>query len=143
MNLTCFLNNLAASKKAKGGKLNPKGLSEKQIEDMVDDAVGMIEEIQNNGNGIEKSSVEIKASKPLSQVKKGDKIIIDGNEYEVDAHYVLIDHGGTKEMAVELFNVSDEEVQLRYFNDQVESTLELYELEEIMYLKKPMKKIEW
>lgn len=133
----------AAGKKVKGSKLNPKGLSEKQIEDMVDDAVGMIEEIQNNGNGIEKSSVEIKASKPLSQVKKGDKIVIDGNEYEVDAHYVLIDHGGTKEMAIELFNTNEEEVQLRYFNDQVESTLELYELEEIMYLKKPMKRVEW
>ena len=110
---------------------------------MVDDAVGMIEEIQNDGNGIEKSSVEIKASKPLLQVKKGDKMFIDGNEYEVDAHYVLIDHGGTNEMAIELFNTNEEEVQLRYFNDQVESTLELYELEEIMYLKKPMKKIEW
>ncbi len=86
----------------------------------------------------------IKASKPISQIKKSDKIKIDGKEYEVDAHYVLINHGTTKEMAIELFEPkADKDYQLRYFNDQVETTLDFYELDEILYNKKPFKKIEW
>ena len=70
-------------------------------------------------------------------------MIIDGNNCEVDTHYVLIDHGSTKEMAIELFDSNEKDYQLRYFSDQVEVTLDLYELQEIMYFKKPMKKIEW
>ena len=86
----------------------------------------------------------IKGSKPISQLKKGDKIKIDGNEYEVDAHYVLIDHGKTKEMTIELFDKkTDKDYQLRYFSDQVETSLEFYALEEIVYVRKPFQKIEW
>ncbi len=87
--------------------------------------------------------IEIKASKPISEIKKGDKIKIDGKSYEVDAHYVLIDHGSTKEMVIELFDSSDKDYQLRYFNDQVNETLDFYELEEIIYEKKPFENIEW
>src|SRR3989344_3953628 len=81
-------------------------------------------------------------SKPR-KIRKGDKIKIDGKDYEVDEHYVLIDHGTTKEMAIELFDKNDKDYQLRYFNDQMESTMELYELQEIMFIKKPFNKIEW
>jgi len=35
-------------------------------------------------------------------VHPGDKIKVDGIEFEVDAHYVLIDHGKTKEMTIEI-----------------------------------------
>ncbi|MEK6892916.1 MAG: hypothetical protein AABX07_01815 [Nanoarchaeota archaeon] len=86
----------------------------------------------------------IKASKPIKQIKKGDKLKIDGKEYEVDAQYVLIDHGTTKEMTIELFDSkTDKDYQLRYFDDQVETTIDFYELNEILYNKKPFKKIEW
>jgi hypothetical protein len=133
---------------SKERKEKQKGFSEKQIEKMVDDAVEMIEEMQNGAKGEEgidgREPVEIKASRPIAQIKKGDKIKIDEKEYEVDAHYVLIDHGNTKEMALEIFDPqTDKDYQLRYFNDQLETTLELYELEEIMYFKKPFRKIEW
>ena len=87
--------------------------------------------------------IEIKASKPISEIKKGDKIKIDGKSYEVDAHYVLIDHGSTREMVIELFDSNDKDYQLRYFNDQVNETLDFYELEEIIYEKKPFENIEW
>lgn len=91
---------------------------------------------------IDDEKKSIKASKPISKIKKGDKIKIDGKNYEVDAHYVLIDHGTTKEMAIELV-LGDDDFQIRYFDDQVERTLEFYELDEIIYNKKPFSKIEW
>ncbi|MEK6928374.1 MAG: hypothetical protein AABW65_00250 [Nanoarchaeota archaeon] len=88
-------------------------------------------------------NISVKASKQISEIKKGNKVKIDGKDYEVDAHYVLIDHAGTKEMAIELFDKEDKDYQLRYFSDQVEKTLELYELQEIIYVKKQFSKIEW
>ena len=91
---------------------------------------------------IDDEKKSIKASKPISKIKKGDKIKIDGKNYEVDAHYVLIDHGTTKEMAIELV-LGDDDFQIRYFDDQVERTLEFYELDEIIYNKKSFSKIEW
>jgi len=89
--------------------------------------------------------VEIKQSKSVDKVKKGDKIKVDGKECEVDAHYVLIDHGTTKEMAIEFFDKkTDKDYQIRYFSDQVQDTLEFYELQgEIMYVKKECSKVEW
>ena len=92
----------------------------------------------------DENEVEIKASKPISGIKKGDKIKVDGKILEVDAHYVLIEHGKTKEMAIELFDSkTDEDFQVRYFNDNVENSIEFYELDEIVYNKKEIKKIEW
>lgn len=109
-------------------------------------------ELNSEINAVEKqidrveaqNPVNVKASKPISKVVKGSIVKIDGISYEVDAHYVLIEHGTTKEMTIELFNPkTDKDYQLRYFNDQVESTLEFYELQEILYLRREFKKIEW
>jgi hypothetical protein len=81
--------------------------------------------------------------KDIEKLKRGDKIKVDGKEYEVDGHYVLIDHGKTKEMAIEIF-LGDDDFQLRYFEGDVENTMEFYALEgEIMFVKKEAKKVEW
>ena len=93
---------------------------------------------------IELDKVELKGNKPIAQIKKGDKIKVDGIEFEVDAHYVLIDHGKTKEMTIEIFNPkTDKDFQLRYFSDRAETSMEFYELLEILYSKRPIKKLEW
>lgn len=92
--------------------------------------------------------MQIKKSKPLEKITKGEIVTVDGKKLEVDSHYVLIDHGRTKEMCVELFDPKAPEgegdYQLRYFNDQIEETLEFYELiKSVMYEKREVKKIEW
>ena len=88
--------------------------------------------------------IAIKSSKPISELKKGDKIKADSLTLEVDAHYILIDHENTKEMAIELFDTKkDKDYQLRYFSDNVENSLQFYELDEIVYNKIEVKKIEW
>lgn len=116
------------------------GMSEEELDGEIDG----IERTTGSLSGSSGGDYTIKASKSITQVKKGDKMIIDGQTLEVDAHYVLIDHGSTKEMALELFDPkTDREFQLRYFDDQIESTLELYELQEIMYVKRPFMKISW
>jgi preprotein translocase subunit SecD len=117
-----------------------KGMSEDEIEEDLEEAEEEISSINN----VEPGEYILSNSKPISKVKKGDKIRIDGKEYEVDSHYVLIDHGTTKEMAIELFDSkSDKDYQLRYFDDQIETTMEFYELQEIMYIKKPFSKIDF
>ncbi len=119
-----------------------KGMSEEELDqdlDMVEDAINHIEE-----NSQSSEAPKITASKPISKLKKGDKIIVDGKEMEVDAHYLLMDNGTTKEMALEIFDPkTDKDYQIRYFDDQVEQTLELYELQDIMYFKKPCQKVSW
>ena len=110
-------------------------------DEMSDELDGIEKEIK--GNEKHSNEITIKASKPITKIRKGDKIKIDGEGYEVDQHYVLMNHKNTKEMAIELFDKNDKDFQLRYFDDQVESTLDFYELREIMYFKKPMHKIEW
>lgn len=88
--------------------------------------------------------VEIKASKPIDKIKKGDKIKVDSLTLEVDAHYVLIVHGSTKEMAIELFDPKTEkDYQLRYFPNQLETSMEFFELDEIIYNKIDIEKVEW
>jgi NhaP-type Na+/H+ and K+/H+ antiporter len=87
-----------------------------------------------------------KQSKPIAKLKKGDKIKVDGHTLEVDDHYVFIKHKDTTEMILELFNPKTEkEYQLRYFDDQVESSLEFYYLQnEFQYVKaESIKEIEW
>ena len=123
--------------KAKKNDIEEEGIDGEELEKELG---GIEEEINNSA---EKGEIKIKASKPLSKIKKGDKIRIDGTQYEVDSHYVLMDHKNTKEMAIELFDKNDKDYQLRYFDDQAESTLEFYGLQEIMYFKKPFVKIEW
>lgn len=111
---------------------------------------GVDEDLEAEVNAIEKKrnsevegDIKIKGSKAISQLKKGDKVKIDGNECEVDAHSMLMDHDGTKEMALDVFDKKDKDYQIRYFADQVERTMDVYELQEIIYVKKPVKKIEW
>ena len=88
--------------------------------------------------------VTIKASKSIAQVKKGDKIKVDGKVLEVDAHYVFEDYKTTKEMLIELFDPkTDKDYQLRYFNDQIEETIKFYELKEIVYDEVEANNIEW
>ena len=90
------------------------------------------------------SEIKIKASKPIKEIKKGDQIKVDSLTLEVDSHYVMIDHGSTKEMAIELFDKkTDKDFQIRYFSDQVETSLQFFKLEEIVYNKIEIKKIEW
>lgn len=115
-----------------------------KVEEEMEEAEEEVEELSKveNGNNVQ-GEITIKASKPIVKVKKGDKVWVDGKEYEVDQHYVLIDHGATKEMAIELFDKNDKDYQLRYFNDQVETTMEFYELQEILYVKKVISKVEW
>ncbi|MBS3065447.1 hypothetical protein J4229_00140 [Candidatus Pacearchaeota archaeon] len=114
-------------------------ISEKEIERELDEI-----ESENNGSDNDLRDVKIKSSKEISKLGKGDKVKIDDIEYEVDSHYVLIDHGTTKEMAIEVFDKNEGDYQIRYFNDQVERTIDFYELQgEIMFVKKPFKKIEW
>lgn len=87
---------------------------------------------------------KVEGSKPIEKIKKGDKIKIDSVTLEVDAHIVLIDHGTTREMAIECFDPkTDKDYQIRYFSDQVDTSLEVYALEEIVYNKINVKKIEW
>jgi len=123
-----------AKKAKKEGKI-----TEKELDKELDE----IEE-KFEGSGEIKRAIKIKASKDISKVKKGDKIKVDGVEYEVDAHYALIEHPANKEMAIEVFDKNDKDYQIRYFNDQAEGTIDFYELQgEIMFVKKPFSKIEW
>jgi len=88
--------------------------------------------------------VKVKASKLIGDLKKGDKIKVDSLSLEVDAHEVMIDHGSTKEMVLEVFDAkTDKDYQIRYFDDQVETSLQFYELKEILYERQDFKKIEW
>jgi NhaP-type Na+/H+ and K+/H+ antiporter len=89
--------------------------------------------------------VTVKGSKDISKIVKGDVMKVDSLTLEVDSQYVMIDHGETKEMTIELFDKkTDKDYQIRYFNDNVENSVEFYELKEIMYSKMPeVKKIEW
>ncbi len=126
------------AKKSKG-KGNEGGVSKKEIEKEIEE---IEEKFEGAGDEIDRE-ITIKASKPIAQIKKGDKVKVDGKEYEVDSHYVLIEHPSNKEMAIEVFS-GDSDFQIRYFNDQVERTIDFYELQgEIMFVKKPFKKIEW
>ena len=91
------------------------------------------------------SEIKIKSSKPISELKKGDKIKIDSLNLEVDAHIVMIEHSKTtKEMAIECFDPkTDKDYQIRYFSNQPEDSIQCYELEEIIYNKLDVKKVEW
>jgi len=88
--------------------------------------------------------VTIKKSKPVDKIVKGDKVKVDGKTYEVDGHYVMIDHGENQEMVIEVFDSKlDKDYQIRYFSDRVEESMDFYELKEIVYSKIEIKKIEW
>jgi len=84
-------------------------------------------------------------SKVIGKLGEGDKVWINGKEMVVDKQYLMQDHGNTKEMIVEVFNPeSEREYQLRYFDDQVESSLEVYELVgDFQYVRREPKTIAW
>ncbi len=86
-----------------------------------------------------------KRSKPIGKLKEGDKLWINEKEMRVDKHFLFQDHGDTKEMIVEVFNPANErEYQVRYFDDQVESSIEVYELmDEFQYVRREAKMISW
>jgi hypothetical protein len=87
----------------------------------------------------------LKQSKALGKLKKGDKIFINGKEMKVDSQYVFVKHEKMNEMIIEFFNPgNDREYQLRYFDDQMERSLEVYELqEEFQYVRREPKTIAW
>ena len=92
----------------------------------------------------EESEIQINASKPIAKLKKGDKIKVDSLNLEIDSHEIIIEHGSTKEMAIECFDPkTDKDYQIRYFSDQIETSIEVYRLDEIIYNRVPIKKIEW
>lgn len=121
----------AESKPRKIKKKKDKEDEEEKVEGKKDLNMDRGESVQVKGKNIEK-------------LKKGDKIRVDGKELEIDAHYVMIDHGSTKEMAIECFNPkTDEDYQIRYFSDNVDNSMEFYKLDEIIYNRIQVKKIEW
>lgn len=78
-------------------------------------------------------------------MKEGDSFFINGKELKVDKQFLLQDHGDTKEMVVEIFNPENErEYQVRYFDDQIESSLEVYELlNNFQYVRREPKIVAW
>ena len=86
-----------------------------------------------------------KKSKDLTKLKEGDKLWINGKEMKVDKHYLFQDHGNTKEMIIEVFNPeSEREYQVRYFDDQIDSSIEVYELQgDFQYVRREPKSISW
>ena len=87
----------------------------------------------------------LKQSKAIGELKKGDKVFVNGKEMLVDSQFLFIDHGKTKEMIIEFFNeASEREYQLRYFSGQIESSIEIYELQsDFQYVRREPKTLEW
>ena len=86
-----------------------------------------------------------KQSKPLMKLTEGDKFFINGKEMRVDKQYLFQDHGAMKEWIIEIFNEANErEYQVRYFDDQVDSSIEIFELvEDFEYVRREPKKVSW
>lgn len=86
-----------------------------------------------------------KQSKPIAKIKKGDKMWINDKEMVVDEHYLFMDHKTTKEMIIEVYNPeSEREYQIRYFDDQVDTSIEVYELQgDFQYFKREPKTLAW
>ncbi len=86
-----------------------------------------------------------KQSKALPEVCEGDSFFINGSEMKVDKQYLFLNHGNTKEMIIEVFNPKNErEYQIRYFDDQIESSIEIYELVgDFQYLRREAKSVAW
>lgn len=86
-----------------------------------------------------------KKSKPIEKLKEGDSIFFNGKEMKIDKQYLFQEHENMREWIIEVFNPENEkEYQVRYFDDQVESSLEVYFLEgDFQYLRKDPKTIAW
>jgi hypothetical protein len=86
-----------------------------------------------------------KQSKDLGKLREGDKFFINGREMRVDKQYLFQNHEKMKEMIIEIFNeANDREYQVRYFDDQIESSIEIYELiEDFQYVRREPKTVAW
>ena len=86
-----------------------------------------------------------KQSKAVEDLKEGDSFFINGKKMKVDKQFLFQNHGNMKEMIIEIFNSeSDREYQVRYFDDQIESSIEVYELiGDFQYVKREPKVISW
>lgn len=85
-------------------------------------------------------------SKPIKDLKKGDKVFVDGHELIVEDHFIFMEHKDTTEMIIQLKNPQKEKTyQLRYFDDQVETSLEFfYLLKNFQYVKvEEVKEVWW
>lgn len=87
----------------------------------------------------------LKQSKPISELKEDDILSLNGKKMVVISHFLFMDHKTTKEMIIQFLNPENKrEYQLRYFDDQVETSLEVYELQGgFQYVKRQPKTIEW
>ena len=63
----------------------------------------------------------------------------------VDENYLFMDHKTTKEMIIEFYNPDNErEYQLRYFDDQEDTSIEIFELQgDFQYVKREPKTLAW
>lgn len=95
-------------------------------------------------NAIDRLKIE-KQSKNIGDLKNGDSLWINGKEMKIDKQYLFQNHGKMKEMIIEVFNPDNErEYQIRYFDDQIESSIEIYELQgDFQYVKREPKTIAW
>jgi len=86
-----------------------------------------------------------KQSKPLGKLVKGDKFFINGSEMIVDSQFLFMAHKDTNEMIIEVYNPKNErEYQVRYFDDQVETSIEVFELVgDFEYVKREPKSVAW
>lgn len=86
-----------------------------------------------------------KQSKPLGELKQGDSFFINGKEMKVDNQFLFMAHKDTNEMIIEVFNPENErEYQVRYFDDQVETSIEIYELVgDFEYVRREPKVVAW
>jgi len=84
-------------------------------------------------------------SKPLGELGEGDSVWINGKELKVDKQYLFMAHKDTNEMIIECYNPeSEREYQIRYFDDQIESSIEVFELQgDFQYVKREPKTIKW
>ena len=86
-----------------------------------------------------------KKSKDIGKLGEGDSFFINGKEMKVDKQYLFQDHGKMKEWIIEIFNPENErEYQVRYFDDQVDTSIEIYELlEDFEYVRREPKTVAW
>ena len=86
-----------------------------------------------------------KQSKPVGSLKEGDSFFINEKKMKVDKQFLFQNHENTKEMIIEIFNPeNDREYQIRYFDDQIESSIEVYELlSDFQYTKREPKTVSW
>jgi hypothetical protein len=86
-----------------------------------------------------------KQSKPISKLKEGDTLFIQGKKMIIESHFLFINHKTTKEMIIECYNPENErEYQIRYFDDQVDTSIEVYELlNDFQYIKREPTSVGW